>query len=376
MALAAVGAVTSTATTVVTSTAYVAAAAVAIPFGGGKSEAVAPEPDRNATANVPRRGSTMFGGARHSLGMLRRASNVQIHATASSQATAGAAASLGGLLGGGKAKGGLAGLLKKSARQKPEDGSLARKRWHNALSTIRAFQIPAGGLHHMRRSIRPQTDAALLSNASFVKLAPLLSPVLRMKIPDNDTTAGLSGEARLAQTIKVMLHVLITKLGGARVALVIEDAHWLDSCSWKLMAAAVQEIHPLFAVITRRTPATEAAPVAQVAPAAPVADEAESAREAKTLYLEGLGKEEVGGLLRSALRVGEVPSCVSNLIMARGRGSPLWTLELARSMLDSKVICAVDGSIKLLKGVSHHPPAHMYEAAETIHMYSRDHMYI
>ena len=76
----------------------------------------------------------------------------------------------------------------------------ARRRWVDALSTVRAFQLPSGGIRHMSRSIRPGVDLALLRDANTVRLAPLLSPLLRVSIPDNPYTATLTGEARLQQT--------------------------------------------------------------------------------------------------------------------------------------------------------------------------------
>eukprot|EP00966_Prymnesium_polylepis_P246674 5705410-Prymnesium_polylepis.1 len=51
----------------------------------------------------------------------------------------------------------------------------------------------------MACAIRPSLDGALLSSERVVRLAPLLSPVLRLPIDDNPYTATLSGEARLTQ---------------------------------------------------------------------------------------------------------------------------------------------------------------------------------
>ena len=56
-----------------------------------------------------------------------------------------------------------------------------------------------------RHCIRPSADEALLLDEQFIQLAPLLSPVLPVNIPDNEVTKHLAGETRMASTIALIV---------------------------------------------------------------------------------------------------------------------------------------------------------------------------
>ena len=52
--------------------------------------------------------------------------------------------------------------------------------------------------------IRPWVDAELLASPHLQLLAPLLSPVLPVEIPDNEATRHIKGEARNAASVDLM----------------------------------------------------------------------------------------------------------------------------------------------------------------------------
>ena len=58
----------------------------------------------------------------------------------------------------------------------------------------------------------------------------------------NDTTKALSGKDRTNELQKSIIAVL-AKYGqqGAPLCLVVDDAHWCDLASWKLLVQLVQE---------------------------------------------------------------------------------------------------------------------------------------
>jgi len=64
-------------------------------------------------------------------------------------------------------------------------------------------------------------------------LAPLLNTILSLDFPDNELTAQMGEEGRAESTRKLLLGLLQAD-GNRPRALVVEDAHWLDSASWKL----------------------------------------------------------------------------------------------------------------------------------------------
>ena len=61
-------------------------------------------------------------------------------------------------------------------------------------------------------------DGAILEDSHIVQLAPLLSPVLPVHIPENEVTKHMSGESRLQATIWVMVAVLAAKLRDCQAA--------------------------------------------------------------------------------------------------------------------------------------------------------------
>ena len=49
-----------------------------------------------------------------------------------------------------------------------------------------------------------------------------------------------------------MARVLKLKLGGARSLLILDDVHWMDSSSWKLLGVVMKEVKPLVVLLTLR----------------------------------------------------------------------------------------------------------------------------
>ncbi|KAL3908638.1 MAG: hypothetical protein SGPRY_009715 [Prymnesium sp.] len=99
------------------------------------------------------------------------------------------------------------------------------ERWRDACSTVLAFILPSAVLCG-RHSIRPGSDETLLSAPGVASLAPLLSPVLPLHIPDNARTMQMHGEARQRAAIGLMVAVLSAKLAGGRTVIALDDVHW------------------------------------------------------------------------------------------------------------------------------------------------------
>lgn len=118
--------------------------------------------------------------------------------------------------------------------------------------------------------------------------------------------------------------------GTAPMALVLEDAHWMDSASWSL-AAEIQRTSPklLLVIVTR--------PMAQ----SDMGDDCRrllSHPDVQTMDLDVLGRGEAVALACRRLDVDSLPPAVADLIAKIAEGHPLFTEQLVRTLLERGVI--------------------------------------
>ncbi len=120
--------------------------------------------------------------------------------------------------------------------------------------------------------------------------APLLGPVLGLAIPDSELTASFDGELRKASLEDLLRRLLAVRAEAATLAVVVEDAHWIDALSRDLLEAlarATTSIRVLL-VLTSRPDGTALAglPVGR-------------GDHITDLVLEGLGADAAAALVRA-----------------------------------------------------------------------------
>jgi tetratricopeptide (TPR) repeat protein len=111
--------------------------------------------------------------------------------------------------------------------------------------------------------------AALLNNASALQptsqaerrerlgsirhpqLASLINAVIPGFLEETPLAHGISGQARADATASVLSEVLASH-ATSRFVLVLEDCHWMDSASWRLLLRVVQDYPGAFIVLTSR----------------------------------------------------------------------------------------------------------------------------
>jgi class 3 adenylate cyclase/tetratricopeptide (TPR) repeat protein len=166
------------------------------------------------------------------------------------------------------------------------------------------------------------------------RLAPLLSSVLPVQIPDSPLTAEMTGDVRADNTKRLLRRLLERYVTGGQTLLVVEDAHWLDSVSWGLLLDAVSSVRPLMTVVATR-------PLGEPAPP----DFAQLVRLAgeHVLRLEALSGDETRALIAERVGVAEVPDALAAFVDARVAGHPFFCEELLRAMLEAAVVQVSDG---------------------------------
>jgi class 3 adenylate cyclase len=96
------------------------------------------------------------------------------------------------------------------------------------------------GLQHLILDLVEEDDY-------LVERLPLLNAVLPLGLPESALTAQMSGELRAQNTRDTLVRLLQRiRLDENGLVLILEDAHWLDSASWALLASVQQHIQPLF----------------------------------------------------------------------------------------------------------------------------------
>jgi class 3 adenylate cyclase/tetratricopeptide (TPR) repeat protein len=166
------------------------------------------------------------------------------------------------------------------------------------------------------------------------RLTPLLSSVLPVTIPDNETTAAMQGDVRADKTTLLLTRLLSGLSATAPVLLVVEDAHWLDSNSWSLLHEVVRSVPRLLALVTAR----------------PVAADSEEYGALLTLpstapvRLSSLTAEHTAALVCQRLGVDDVPPDLSRFVEDRVAGHPFFCEALVKTMQEEGVVHVRDGT--------------------------------
>lgn len=163
----------------------------------------------------------------------------------------------------------------------------------------------------------------------MVEKAPLLDVVLPVDLPDNDITRHMRGQTRANETQRLLVSLLGQAARANPILLILEDAHWLDSASWALARAVVEELPNIYLVVVTR-------PLGDVPPIdyQRLAD----APGTKMIRLQPMSAEDALSLVCMRLGVQLLPPAISNLIMQKAEGHPFFSEELAYALRDTHMI--------------------------------------
>lgn len=92
---------------------------------------------------------------------------------------------------------------------------------------------------------------AQLSRIKHPQLAPLINAVVPGFVEDTPLVQSLSGQARADATSSVLSEVVGVH-ATRRFVLVLEDCHWMDSASWRLVLRVAQDYPQALIVLTSR----------------------------------------------------------------------------------------------------------------------------
>jgi class 3 adenylate cyclase len=96
---------------------------------------------------------------------------------------------------------------------------------------------------------------ARLGNLRHPQLAPLVNAVIPGLLDETPLVQSLSGQARADATSGVLSEVIVSH-ATSRFVLVLEDCHWMDSASWRLVLRVAQD-HPQALIVLTSRPSAD-----------------------------------------------------------------------------------------------------------------------
>jgi class 3 adenylate cyclase/tetratricopeptide (TPR) repeat protein len=190
--------------------------------------------------------------------------------------------------------------------------------------------------------------------------APLFASVLALDDADTERTAALSGKARAEATREVLVELLGAALKGGPALLLIEDAHWVDSASWALLAQVRAQVHPLLVVLVT-------GPVeSDTDPAPPELRQLLADAGTYHLVLGPLSLAETESMVCRKLGVTRLPAEVADFIYEKAEGHPLFTEELASALRDAGLIQIWNGECFLSPEAGDLKTAHFPDNLEAV----------
>jgi class 3 adenylate cyclase/tetratricopeptide (TPR) repeat protein len=170
---------------------------------------------------------------------------------------------------------------------------------------------------------------------------PLLNDVLPLGFAENAASRRMGEQARAENTLELLLLVLQRALAGQPVVIVLEDAHWMDSMSWRLAARLRRQAAAVLLVLVTRS---------GHAPEHDEGRELLTAAAANKLDLATFSRADTAALVCDRLRVAALPEELLALIYARTDGHPLFSEELAYALRDAGYLIVRDGQCLLADG--------------------------
>ncbi|MBA2665557.1 MAG: tetratricopeptide repeat protein [Trueperaceae bacterium] len=221
----------------------------------------------------------------------------------------------------------LVGAAQSGAQQLPY------RAWRDAISTLLGLEETMDA-----QARRDQVAASLLAGApSLQDRLPLLNDLLPLDAPESAATSALDPGARQSAVAELLVALLVSAAERAPLALVLEDAHWLDSLSWELAERVARALagasarawllivhRPLDAhhVGARRAAALQTLPRSHV------------------MRLGPLSPDELVDLVAHRLAVSRerIPAAVADLMHERASGNPFIAEELLQTLQDQGLV--------------------------------------
>ncbi|MDQ2688341.1 MAG: AAA family ATPase, partial [Armatimonadota bacterium] len=211
--------------------------------------------------------------------------------------------------------------------------------WRPVFRQVLGLEAPPAAPDLRRARVLAQLSDEKPENGgpSARDLAPLLSAMLSLDLPDNEATALLMGRERAEATHDLLTDLLRRYAESAPLLLIMEDVHWLDSASWALLLRVAERVPRRMLVVLTRGQDDPNAGLAALT----------SAHAADRLALGPLPPEDIQELACRRLGVRSLPEPVAGLIRGRTDGNPFFCEEFASALRDRGAVMVREGVCEL-----------------------------
>jgi class 3 adenylate cyclase/tetratricopeptide (TPR) repeat protein len=170
---------------------------------------------------------------------------------------------------------------------------------------------------------------------------PLLREIVNINVAETTLTQQITGSARAA-CIEALIVALLSDRERQPTALLLEDLHWFDSASIRLLTGVARMLPRLLLVASRRP---------RVSPTA-----RPELREEPDYFIEislgAMTKSAIEELVRRKLRASDLPETLANFVYQHGEGNPFHCEELALALRDTGAVAVSRGVCEVLADLS------------------------
>eukprot|EP00002_Diphylleia_rotans_P020457 TRINITY_DN3969_c0_g1_i9.p1 TRINITY_DN3969_c0_g1~~TRINITY_DN3969_c0_g1_i9.p1 ORF type:complete len:1143 (-),score=185.67 TRINITY_DN3969_c0_g1_i9:1677-5105(-) len=185
-----------------------------------------------------------------------------------------------------------------------------------------------------------------VSKDTLIEYIPLLNDMYGCNIEENRLTRSMDGVLRgdnLGKLLIYMLATFVSKMEESICSIVLEDSHWMDSSSWKLLLEINKHIENVSVFVSCRYPMDF--------PPREFSKLVEHPRIAK-IMLKPLDEQASWSLVKKKLGVteGSLPDDICRVLREKAAGNPFYMEEMAFSMRDGGYITVENGKCVLQLG--------------------------
>jgi len=189
------------------------------------------------------------------------------------------------------------------------------------------------------RALRRRAERAdATEEIDALTLAPLLNLALGLKLPDNAVVREMPARSRSEAASRLLVEIVAGASADGRLALVIEDCHWLDSASLALIRAVLRGVPGVLLVLLTRP---------LVEPLAEIWSEFLGSSQAERIDLGPLASDATVALVARRLGVRALPREIGEFLIERSEGHPFFAEEIGYSLRDHGWLQVRDGQCHL-----------------------------
>ncbi len=167
--------------------------------------------------------------------------------------------------------------------------------------------------------------------------ACLLNIVLQTNFPESDEIKNLTAAQKVAATCDFLLNQLEEASKKQPLAIVFDDAQWMDETSWRLIESANAKLNNCLIVLSfQKTEGIEYIKTLQL-------------KNTERVILKEFSDEDIEKLICAKLGVIKISDEVAGILKKIAKGNPFFCLELAGSLQDQQLFTIENNQCTLIK---------------------------